>query len=337
MLLESRAHGLILEPAWNNHSLSEEPLGLVFPLVPDEDPSKQHQPLEPWIFQYKNGIQIEMVDIRSSHRHGNLQAGKKKVMQRRTTRRKNQTDDTVSAQSYPLTHTISEQPRKSSWKDRFRLGRKSSRSTLALAPPMKDSDIDSLWAPSVKDEFVELGPRPHAVQINSGPALRSLFSAPRQVFNSKGLVGYLDNSESLILWCDGISCLMLTTLSYLEAPCGTIIHPSVYFVCDVYDRVGLAGDLNSYFEGLNDFRQSCFHKHVVQGNAYMDPWRATLSDIGGPELKNCRVLVCGRAGVGKSTLINKVFGTVVVSRSALSPANRQKSAPKDFLSRKLTV
>lgn len=45
----------------------------------------------------------------------------------------------------------------------------------------------------------------------------------------------------------------------------------------------------------------------------MDPWRATLADLGGPELKNCRVLVCGRAGVGKSTLINKVFGSIVVS------------------------
>ncbi|KAI3323148.1 hypothetical protein HD806DRAFT_498124 [Xylariaceae sp. AK1471] len=293
MLLESRAHGLILEPSWNNPSLTEEPLGLVFPLVPDQDPSKQHQPLQPWTFQYKNGIQIEMVDIRSSHRHGNLQAGKKKVLQKRASRRKNQIDDTLSAQTYPLTHTMSDQPRKSSWKDRFRLNRKSSKATLTSAPPMRDFDTDSLWAPSVKDELVEVGPRPHAVQINSGPALLSLFSAPRQVFDSRGLIGYLDNT-----------------------PCGTIIHPSVYFVCDVYDRLGLAGGLNSYLDGLNIFRQSSFVKHEVQGSAYMDPWRATLADLGGPELKNCRVLVCGRAGVGKSTLINKVFGTVVTQESS---------------------
>jgi hypothetical protein len=109
---------------------------------------------------------------------------------------------------------------------------------------------------------------------------------------------------------------LLTTLSYLEAPCGTIIHPSVYFLSDVYDRLGLASGFNSYLDGLNNFRQSSFVKHAVQENVYMDPWRATLADLGGPELKNCRVLVCGRAGVGKSTLINKVFGAVVVSTDA---------------------
>lgn len=106
---------------------------------------------------------------------------------------------------------------------------------------------------------------------------------------------------------------MLTALSCPKAPCGTIIHPSVYFVSDVYDRLGFTGELNPYVDGLNNFRLSAFVKHEVEGNISMDPWRATLADLGGPELKNCRVLVCGRAGVGKSTLINKVFGSIVVS------------------------
>lgn len=106
---------------------------------------------------------------------------------------------------------------------------------------------------------------------------------------------------------------MLTVLFHPQVPSGTIIHPSVYFVNDVYDRLGFTGELNPYIDGLNNFRHSGFAKHEVQGNVYMDPWRATLADLGGPELKNCRVLVCGRAGVGKSTLINKVFGATVVS------------------------
>ncbi|KAI1284593.1 hypothetical protein F5Y07DRAFT_393557 [Xylaria sp. FL0933] len=292
MFLESRAHGLIFEPSWDNQSITEEPLGLVFPLVPDEDPSKPHQHLKPWTFRYTNGIEIEMVDIRTSHRHGNLQAGKKNILQKRFTRKKKQSEESHP----PLSPTLSEPPRKPSWKDRFRLSRKSSKATLgsvASTQSRKDSDIDSLWAPSLKDEVVEVGPRPHVVQINSGPALLSMFSASREVFNSRGLIGYLDN-----------------------IPCGTIIHPSVYFVTDVYDRLGFTGELNQYIDGLNNFRHSGFAKNEIEGSAYMDPWRATLADLGGPELKNCRVLVCGRAGVGKSTLINKVFGSIVTEESS---------------------
>lgn len=201
MLLESRAHGLIFEPSWDNQSITEEPLGLVFPLVPDQDPSKPHQPLTPWTFQYNNGIQIEMVDIRSTHRQGNLQANKKKVLQRRYTRKRNQNDDSSISPTSPSSHSFSEQMRRPSWRDRFRLSKKSSKATLsstASTQSKRDADVDSLWAPSLKDEVVEVGPRPHVIHINSGPALLSLFSASRDVFNSQGLIGYLDNSESSI-------------------------------------------------------------------------------------------------------------------------------------------
>ncbi|KAI8625009.1 hypothetical protein F5Y19DRAFT_451960 [Xylariaceae sp. FL1651] len=293
MFLESQAHGMILEPSWRDPSLTEEPLGLVFPSVSDQDPSKQPQSLQPWTFQYKNGIEIQMVDLRTSHRHGNLQASKKKILQKRPTRRKNQIDDNASIHSYPPPHTTSDQQRKPQWRDRFRLSRKSSRATMNSVATRKDTEVDSLWSPSLEDELVEIGPRPHTVQINSGPALLSLFSGPRHVFDARGLVGFLDS-----------------------IPCGTIIHPSVYFLCDVYDRLGLASDLNAHLDGLNNFRQTSFVKHEVQQNVYMDPWRANLADLGGPELKNCRVLVCGRAGVGKSTLINKVFGAVVTQESS---------------------
>lgn len=198
MLLESRLHGLIFEPSWDNQNITEEPLGLVFPLVPDQDPSKPHQPLQPWTFQYRNGIEIEMVDIRSTHRHGNLQAGKKKILQKRHTRKK--IDDGLPSPTY------SEPPRKPSWKDRFRLGKKASKASLASttsAQTKRDFDIDSLWAPSLREEVVEIGPRPHVIQINSGPALLSLFSASREVFDSRGLIGYLDNGKFLVPY----SCL----------------------------------------------------------------------------------------------------------------------------------
>lgn len=204
MLLESRTHGLIFAPSWENQSITEEPLGLVFPLVPDQDPSKPHQPLTPWTFQYQNGIEIEMVDIRSTHRQGNLQAGKKKVVQKRHIRRKNQADEAPSSPTYQLSRTSSESSRKLSWKHRLGLGKKSSKATIASATSTqskKESDIDSLWTPSLKDEVVEVEPRPHIIRINSGPALLSLFSVPREVFDSRGLIGYLDNSKRLPLRC----------------------------------------------------------------------------------------------------------------------------------------
>jgi len=197
MLLESQAHGLVLEPAWNNSCLTEEPMGLVFPLVPNHDIPEQQQSIQPWTFRYKNGISVDMMDLRSSHRHGNLQNSKRKALHRM----KSQTDGSISStqsQTYPLTHTMSDQAHKPSWRSRFRLSRKSSRATLASAPS-RDPDVDSLFGSSFQDEPSDIGPRPHAVQINPGPSLFSLFPTPRQVFSSHGLIGYLANGKHLIL------------------------------------------------------------------------------------------------------------------------------------------
>lgn len=130
---------------------------------------------------------------------------------------------------------------------------------------------------------------------------------------------------------------LLTPLSHAKAPCGTIIHPSVYFVRDVYDRLGFTGELNPYVDGLNNFQMSGFVKHEVQGSVSMDPWRASLADLGGPDLKSCRVLVCGRAGVGKSTLINKVFGSIVVSIAISLAANMEIMLGRDHSTWKLTI
>ncbi|KAI1266061.1 hypothetical protein F5Y18DRAFT_416856 [Xylariaceae sp. FL1019] len=299
MIMESQAQGLIFEPSWRSQSLTEEPLGLVFPANDaDQDPSKTAQPVEPWLFQYTNGIHVQMVDLRPSHRHGNLQADKRKILQKRFSRRhtdKGYVSDGASIRSAAISHTMSEQipPRKPSWRERFKLTKKTSRATLSIIPQKKQAEVDSLWSPQPEDELVEVGPRPHTVQINPGPALLSIFSGPRQVFDSRGLIGFLN-----------------------DTPGGTIVHPSVYFINDIYDRLGLGGNMMQYAEGLDNFRQSRFAKHEVYGKVHMDPWRASLADLGGEELKNCRVLVCGRAGVGKSTLINKVFGSVVTQESS---------------------
>jgi len=45
---------------------------------------------------------------------------------------------------------------------------------------------------------------------------------------------------------------------------------------------------------------------------FRDPWMMALKTAPEATAKACRILVCGRTGVGKSTLINKVFGVPLV-------------------------
>jgi len=91
-----------------------------------------------------------------------------------------------------------------------------------------------------------------------------------------------------------------------------VVHPSVYFVLDLYNRSGVGESLAAIADPLEAFRGSAFMK---RRRDMLDPWIAEseLGAMGRGTLKDCRVLVCGRAGVGKSTLINRVFGFPVVS------------------------
>ena len=95
---------------------------------------------------------------------------------------------------------------------------------------------------------------------------------------------------------------------------GTIIHPSVFFLADTYSKLGIKQALKHYVDDINGFRTS-----YVQGEE-RDPWiverRFDLGDFN--NLKDFRILVCGQAGVGKSTLINKVFGINMVSQELLA-------------------
>jgi hypothetical protein len=101
---------------------------------------------------------------------------------------------------------------------------------------------------------------------------------------------------------------MLTTL---VAPRGAIVHPSVFFGSDLYGRLGISDALASILDELTVFRDA---KMIKKGPTKLDPWIAEtdFGSLGMSTLKDCRVLVCGRAGVGKSTLINRVFGVPVV-------------------------
>ena len=80
--------------------------------------------------------------------------------------------------------------------------------------------------------------------------------------------------------------------------------------------LGISQSLKPYMADLNDFRIGCFV------NEELDPWLRERSlnngNIDFEHLRDFRILVCGKAGVGKSTLINKVFGVPLVSPKAAS-------------------
>lgn len=91
-----------------------------------------------------------------------------------------------------------------------------------------------------------------------------------------------------------------------KAAQGTTLHPSVYLILDEYSNVFLdrkALSFRSHIEGL---------RSTVLSNDIFWSERETV-DIEEPGA--IRILVCGNTGVGKSTLINEVFGVQVV-RSA---------------------
>ncbi|TQN63661.1 Translocase of chloroplast 90, partial [Colletotrichum shisoi] len=84
----------------------------------------------------------------------------------------------------------------------------------------------------------------------------------------------------------------------------TIIHPSVYFLLDTYPMLGIKEALQGFSEQLKSFKRECMTFVLSEPDMPSDPW---VRDIL-PEHSTCRILICGNTGVGKSTLLNKVFG-----------------------------
>ncbi|WQF79485.1 Putative GTP binding domain, Tle1 phospholipase, P-loop containing nucleoside triphosphate hydrolase [Colletotrichum destructivum] len=84
----------------------------------------------------------------------------------------------------------------------------------------------------------------------------------------------------------------------------TIIHPSVYFLLDTYPMLGIKEALQCFGEQLKSFKRDFMTFVSSEQDIPSDPW---VRDIL-PEHSTCRILICGNTGVGKSTLLNKVFG-----------------------------
>ncbi|GKT58414.1 peptidoglycan binding domain protein [Colletotrichum tofieldiae] len=68
--------------------------------------------------------------------------------------------------------------------------------------------------------------------------------------------------------------------------------------------LGIKEALQGLDEQLKSFKRKCMAYVSDEEVIPSDPW---VRDIL-PEHSTCRILICGNTGVGKSTLLNKVFG-----------------------------
>ena len=87
----------------------------------------------------------------------------------------------------------------------------------------------------------------------------------------------------------------------MRAPIGVIIHPSAYMIYDQNPFVVAQAKRWPSLEQFSRFRQQALP------DAQFTAW-GQIPAIGGQEDAKFRILVCGDAGVGKSTLINMLFG-----------------------------
>lgn len=85
-----------------------------------------------------------------------------------------------------------------------------------------------------------------------------------------------------------------------------MIHPSVYFLHDTCFRLGIGKGLGRLKDRLYEFQQNIVH---FGGDSH--PWLRELKPIA-TNLSTFRLLITGNAGVGKSTLLNRVFGMEMV-------------------------
>ncbi|KAK1456487.1 hypothetical protein CMEL01_16391 [Colletotrichum melonis] len=93
--------------------------------------------------------------------------------------------------------------------------------------------------------------------------------------------------------------------SYSSEPQGTTIHPSVYLLLDRYIGIGLDMQKFPFYDNLEKWRYKILGQDVDFPNQGF--WNdAAIQDY--KDFGPLRILVCGNTGVGKSSLINKVFG-----------------------------
>jgi putative ribosome biogenesis GTPase RsgA len=96
-----------------------------------------------------------------------------------------------------------------------------------------------------------------------------------------------------------------------KAPQGTVVHPSVYLIFDEYCHVFLNSKELTYRSHIEKWRS-----HIAGTKSGLEFWNdhdvLTIEDP-----TAVRILVCGNNGVGKSTLINGVFGFEIVGCSSV--------------------
>jgi GTPase SAR1 family protein len=94
-----------------------------------------------------------------------------------------------------------------------------------------------------------------------------------------------------------------------KGPWGNVVHHSVYSILDRNNKLYDQGLFKIRKVELADFEERC-----IEDNGEMAPWLDGLH-LQASGVKAFRILVCGKTGVGKSTLINKVFGVEMTEES----------------------
>ncbi|KAM0426584.1 hypothetical protein ACHAPT_008277 [Fusarium lateritium] len=91
---------------------------------------------------------------------------------------------------------------------------------------------------------------------------------------------------------------------------GTMIHPSLFCVLDRYPRYFELPNLRALKVQISNFQET----YLVEDSESLAPWLRDMQ-LQASGVKAFRILVCGKTGVGKSTLINKVFGVEMTDES----------------------
>jgi uncharacterized protein (DUF2235 family) len=92
MLIECQKYGLVLKhkPERRFANLIANPLSLVFPDAAGDSGSVKStgstfnpDPFQEWHFEYANGVEVTMFDLRATHAHGNMQKWQSRKLQKR--------------------------------------------------------------------------------------------------------------------------------------------------------------------------------------------------------------------------------------------------------------